>query len=258
MRGAPQRPKPPIDPIRWQPPPSRPLPDPDLTATLHVVDAARHRPGRRRRRRRRQHLDRCRGRPHRADHSRRQLRAGGRQHRRPTAGPGGRPRRPAADLRQPPWSAAIRPRHRHTGNVGRRGGRTSADVLLQRRRIIRRHNLFHRVDQPLPLRVLQRRGGRGSPHRVAVPPRSRRHRQRAGRRSVLRQRRHADRRRVGVGVRRDHRLPAVQVLAHRRAGPARSPRWSSICPAIRTTSRPVATAGSGWRWSRTATGSANG
>jgi sugar lactone lactonase YvrE len=29
--------KPPIDPIRWQPPPSRPLPQPDLTATLHVV-----------------------------------------------------------------------------------------------------------------------------------------------------------------------------------------------------------------------------
>ncbi|BBX48373.1 SMP-30/gluconolactonase/LRE family protein [Mycobacterium cookii] len=31
-------PKPPIDPIRWQPPPSRPLPEPDLTATLHIVD----------------------------------------------------------------------------------------------------------------------------------------------------------------------------------------------------------------------------
>jgi sugar lactone lactonase YvrE len=30
--------KPPIDPIRWQPPPSRPLPDPDLTATVHVVE----------------------------------------------------------------------------------------------------------------------------------------------------------------------------------------------------------------------------
>jgi streptogramin lyase len=30
-------PKPRIDPIRWQPPPSRPLPEPDLTATLHVV-----------------------------------------------------------------------------------------------------------------------------------------------------------------------------------------------------------------------------
>ncbi len=29
--------KPPIDPIRWQPPPSRPLPKPDLTATLHLV-----------------------------------------------------------------------------------------------------------------------------------------------------------------------------------------------------------------------------
>ncbi|MGA9492470.1 MAG: SMP-30/gluconolactonase/LRE family protein [Mycobacterium sp.] len=29
--------KPPIDPIRWQPPPSRPLPEPDLIATLHVV-----------------------------------------------------------------------------------------------------------------------------------------------------------------------------------------------------------------------------
>jgi sugar lactone lactonase YvrE len=29
--------KPSIDPIRWQPPPSRPLPEPDLTATLHVV-----------------------------------------------------------------------------------------------------------------------------------------------------------------------------------------------------------------------------
>jgi sugar lactone lactonase YvrE len=29
--------KPRIDPIRWQPPPSRPLPEPDLTATLHVV-----------------------------------------------------------------------------------------------------------------------------------------------------------------------------------------------------------------------------
>jgi sugar lactone lactonase YvrE len=30
--------KPAIDPIRWQPPPSRPLPDPDFTATLHVVE----------------------------------------------------------------------------------------------------------------------------------------------------------------------------------------------------------------------------
>src|ERR1700684_1452954 len=29
--------KPRIDPIRWQRPPSRPLPEPDLTATLHVV-----------------------------------------------------------------------------------------------------------------------------------------------------------------------------------------------------------------------------
>ncbi|MGC2796300.1 MAG: SMP-30/gluconolactonase/LRE family protein, partial [Mycobacterium sp.] len=29
--------KPRIGPIRWQPPPSRPLPEPDLTATLHVV-----------------------------------------------------------------------------------------------------------------------------------------------------------------------------------------------------------------------------
>jgi sugar lactone lactonase YvrE len=29
--------KPRIDPIRWQPPPSRPLPEPDLTAALHVV-----------------------------------------------------------------------------------------------------------------------------------------------------------------------------------------------------------------------------
>ena len=29
--------KPAIDPIRWQPPPSRPLPEPDLTATLHLV-----------------------------------------------------------------------------------------------------------------------------------------------------------------------------------------------------------------------------
>jgi sugar lactone lactonase YvrE len=30
--------KPAIDPIRWQPPPSRPLPEPDLTATLQVVE----------------------------------------------------------------------------------------------------------------------------------------------------------------------------------------------------------------------------
>ena len=29
--------KPSIDPIRWQPPPSRPLPEPNLTATLHVL-----------------------------------------------------------------------------------------------------------------------------------------------------------------------------------------------------------------------------
>jgi sugar lactone lactonase YvrE len=29
--------KPRIDPVRWQPPRSRPLPEPDLTATLHVV-----------------------------------------------------------------------------------------------------------------------------------------------------------------------------------------------------------------------------
>jgi len=29
--------KPRIDPIRWQPPPSRTLPEPDLTATLHVI-----------------------------------------------------------------------------------------------------------------------------------------------------------------------------------------------------------------------------
>src|ERR1700759_5468961 len=30
--------RPRIDPIRWQPPPSRPLPDPDLTSTLHGVE----------------------------------------------------------------------------------------------------------------------------------------------------------------------------------------------------------------------------
>ncbi|UMB68493.1 SMP-30/gluconolactonase/LRE family protein [Mycobacterium paraterrae] len=30
--------KPPIDPIRWQPPASRPLPEPNLTAALHIVD----------------------------------------------------------------------------------------------------------------------------------------------------------------------------------------------------------------------------
>ncbi len=30
--------KPPIDPIRWQPPPSRPLPEPNLTAALHIID----------------------------------------------------------------------------------------------------------------------------------------------------------------------------------------------------------------------------
>src|ERR1700723_4348869 len=29
--------KPPIAPIRWQPPPSRPLPTPDFTAELHLV-----------------------------------------------------------------------------------------------------------------------------------------------------------------------------------------------------------------------------
>jgi sugar lactone lactonase YvrE len=29
--------KPPIDPVRWQPPPARRLPEPNLTATLHVV-----------------------------------------------------------------------------------------------------------------------------------------------------------------------------------------------------------------------------
>ncbi|WP_343709497.1 SMP-30/gluconolactonase/LRE family protein [Mycobacterium sp.] len=30
--------KPHIDPIRWQPPPSRPLPEPNVTAALHVID----------------------------------------------------------------------------------------------------------------------------------------------------------------------------------------------------------------------------
>ena len=30
--------KPHIDPIRWQPPPSRPLPEPDFTAALHIID----------------------------------------------------------------------------------------------------------------------------------------------------------------------------------------------------------------------------
>jgi hypothetical protein len=29
--------KPPIDPVRWQPPPSRALPEPDMTAPLNVV-----------------------------------------------------------------------------------------------------------------------------------------------------------------------------------------------------------------------------
>src|ERR1700730_9299478 len=36
--------KPRIDPIRWQPPPSRPLPEPDLAATLHVVALPGHAP----------------------------------------------------------------------------------------------------------------------------------------------------------------------------------------------------------------------
>ena len=156
---------------------------PDPVAAAAVAPAARTRPdgdaARRpdprqrprgcRRRRRRQHLDRCRGRPDHPHPPRRQLRAGGHRHRRATAGPGGRARRPSADLRQPPRSAALRPRHRGDGDIGRRGGRASADILLQRRRIIRRHNLFHRIDEPLPLRVLQRLGDRGSPDRVAVP-----------------------------------------------------------------------------------------
>jgi sugar lactone lactonase YvrE len=30
--------KPPIDPVRWQPPGSRPLPEPDFTSALHIVD----------------------------------------------------------------------------------------------------------------------------------------------------------------------------------------------------------------------------
>jgi hypothetical protein len=29
--------KPPLDPVRWHPPPSRPLPEPDMTATLNVI-----------------------------------------------------------------------------------------------------------------------------------------------------------------------------------------------------------------------------
>ena len=186
--------KPRIDPIRWQPPPSRPLPEPDLTATLHVValpgnapedvvaDAdgniwtgvedgriIRITPGR-------------------------QLRAGGRRHRRATAGPGSRARRPSADLRQPPRPAAVRPGHRDNGNVGRGGGRSSADVLLQCRRIISGTIFFTESTRPVPLRVLQGLGDRGPRRRVAVPAGSGRNGQRAGVGSALRQRRDADRR----------------------------------------------------------------
>ena len=76
--------------------------------------------------------------------------------------------------------------------------------------------------------------------------------------SVLRQRRDTDRRRVGVGVRRERRLPAVQVLAHRRAGRHDHPVGHRPAGLSRTTSPPASTAGSGSRWSRTATRSTNG
>jgi sugar lactone lactonase YvrE len=128
--------KPRIDPIRWQPPPSRPLPEPDLTATLHVVPLPGNAPedvvadaegniwtG----------VDDGRIIRITPDGASTQV----------MVNTGGRPRRRSADLRQPPRSAAIPPRDRDAGDVGCRDGRAGVDILLQRRRIIGRHNLFH-------------------------------------------------------------------------------------------------------------------
>ena len=72
---------------------------------------------------------------------------------------------------------AMDPRHRRVRDAGRRGGRPTAAVLLERHRNSRRHNLFHRVDESLsPTRdymgaILEARGT-GQP----VPARPRRHR----------------------------------------------------------------------------------
>ena len=157
----------------------------------------------RRRRRRRQHLDGRGRRPHRADRPRRQAAV--------VADTGGRPlglavardgRLLVCDsyrglLRMDPASGKFETL------VEEVDGR-HAEVLLERHRNIRRHNLFHRVDERVHTTSTTRaRYWRPRPAAAcsgAIPTAPS---PTLVRRAVLRQRRDTDRRRVGAGVRRD-------------------------------------------------------
>ncbi len=134
------------------------------------------------------------------------------------------------------------------------GERQAPAVLLERRRIARRHNLFHRVDRPSsPSSTSRARSSRPAATAAcsAATPTARSSTR--ARRPVLRQRPDPDRGRVGAGVRRDPGPPAVQVLADRAEGRNRHAAGGE--PA-RHAGQPVdgqPTAGSGARWCRRAT-----
>ena len=147
--------KPPIDPVRWQPPPVTPLPElarrPQSPSsrcpatprrTSSSTPTARSGPG----------LDD--GRILRIDPD------GASRPSSPTPAAGrwdcGRARRPTAGLRQPARPAGARPGHRRVADAGRARRRPAAAVLLECHRNIRRHNLFHRVDQRVHLSSISR------------------------------------------------------------------------------------------------------
>ena len=162
-------------------------------------------------------MDRTRRRTHRADRAGRHGRGSRTDHRTATRDDGG-PRRSAADLHQPGRATGDGPQHRGNRGTGGCGRLPAAELLLECRRITRRHNLFHPVHCEVHLRPLQGRDHRGTGRRRVVQARSRRHRLHSARPPVLRQRSHRDHGWHGPGVRRDSGPTAVEVLADRTEG----------------------------------------
>ena len=209
-------PKPPVDPVRWQPPPVDPLPD-VRSAELTVVPVPGNAPE--------DVVVDADGNIWTGVDDGRIVRDLARRSDQPSsatpgaaAGSGRRPRRAPAGVRQSARPARDGHRQRQVRGTGRGGRRQALAVLLERHPIARRHNLFHRVDECLHLRPLQGGDTRGATPRQPVPTRSRRHRADRRPRAVFRQWRHTDGRRVGAGVRRDAGTAAGEVLAHRSAG----------------------------------------
>ena len=114
------------------------------------------------------------------------------------------------------------------------GRRQAADSSAQRRRIVGRHNLFHRVDRPSSASSTSRaRSSRRAATAVAVPARPRRHGHHACvDRAVLRQRGDARPRTSRRWCSPRPRRAAVEVLADRAEGRHRDAVGRATCPGM--------------------------